>query len=84
MHANAATKNKETILADASRKTSLAVLKGLTPFMAPYRGRFVLAGIALVVAAASTLAIPYAFRQMIDLGFSSVGTGNSARRWANA
>ncbi|MDQ9171419.1 ABC transporter transmembrane domain-containing protein [Oxalobacteraceae bacterium R-40] len=65
-------------MAEASSKTSLAVLKGLTPFMAPYRGRFLLAGIALVVAAASTLAIPYAFRQMIDLGFSTVSSGNSA------
>jgi ATP-binding cassette subfamily B protein len=47
------------------------MLKGLLPFLAPYRLRFVFAGIALVVAAAATLAIPYAFKQMIDLGFGA-------------
>jgi ATP-binding cassette subfamily B protein len=65
-------------LADASKKTSLAVLTRLAPFMAPYKRRFLLAGIALVIAAGATLAIPYAFRQLIDLGFSTVATGNSA------
>jgi ATP-binding cassette subfamily B protein len=65
-------------LADASNKTSLAVLRGLVPFMAPYKRHFVFAAIALVIAASATLAIPYAFRQMIDLGFSTVGSGNSA------
>ncbi|SFG81851.1 ATP-binding cassette, subfamily B [Duganella sp. CF458] len=52
-------------------KGSLAALRGLLPFLKPYRNRFVIAGIALVVAAASTLAIPYAFKQMIDLGFGT-------------
>ncbi|KQV59335.1 MULTISPECIES: ABC transporter transmembrane domain-containing protein [unclassified Duganella] len=52
-------------------KGSLAAFKGLLPFLKPYRNRFVIAGIALVVAAASTLAIPYAFKQMIDLGFGA-------------
>lgn len=65
-------------MADASKKTSLAVLTGLAPFMAPYKRRFALAGIALLVAAAATLAIPYAFRQLIDLGFNTVATGSSA------
>ncbi len=49
------------------------MLKGLLPFLAPYKKQFVLAGIALVVAAASTLAIPYAFRRMIDVGFGTKG-----------
>jgi ATP-binding cassette subfamily B protein len=53
------------------KKGSLAAFKGLLPFLKPYRNRFVIAGIALVVAAASTLAIPYAFKQMIDLGFGA-------------
>ncbi|WUR15869.1 ABC transporter transmembrane domain-containing protein [[Empedobacter] haloabium] len=51
------------------QKGSLAALRGLAPFLAPYRLQFVLAGIALTVAAGATLAIPYAFKQMIDLGF---------------
>ena len=53
------------------KKGSLAAFKGLLPFLKPYRNRFLVAGIALVVAAASTLAIPYAFKQMIDLGFGA-------------
>ncbi|AVR96755.1 ABC transporter transmembrane domain-containing protein [Pseudoduganella armeniaca] len=51
------------------QKGSLAALRRLAPFLAPYRRQFVLAGIALTVAAGATLAIPYAFKQMIDLGF---------------
>lgn len=50
-------------------KSSISTLKGLIPFLLPYKRQFFLAGIALVVAACATLAIPYAFRQMIDLGF---------------
>ena len=61
-----------------SQKGSLAMLRGLLPFLAPYKKQFVLAGIALVVAAASTLAIPYAFRQMIDVGFGMAGARNAA------
>ncbi len=53
------------------------MLKGLLPFLAPYTRQFVLAGIALLVAASATLAIPYAFKQMIDLGFGAANTAGS-------
>ncbi len=59
---------------DASRKSSLATLKGLLPFLAPYQRQFLMAAIALLVAAGATLAIPYAFKQMIDLGFGAAGS----------
>lgn len=59
-----------------AQKTSLATLKRLLPFLLPYRRQFAFAGIALLVAACATLAIPYAFRQMIDLGFSQSGQNN--------
>ena len=59
-------------------KGSLATLRGLLPFLAPYKKQFALAGIALVIAAGATLAIPYAFRQMIDVGFSTAGAQNGA------
>jgi ATP-binding cassette subfamily B protein len=52
-------------------KGALASLASLLPFLAPYRRQFLLAGIALVVAAGATLAIPYAFKQMIDHGFGA-------------
>lgn len=55
--------------ADSASKSSLATLKGLLPFLLPYQRQFLLAGIALIVAAGATLTIPFAFRQMIDLGF---------------
>jgi len=54
-----------------SRKGNLSAFKGLAPFLRPYRRQFFLAAIALVVAAGATLAIPYAFKQMIDLGFGA-------------
>jgi ATP-binding cassette subfamily B protein len=51
------------------KKGSLATLRGLLPFLVPYKKRFAVAGVALLVAAGATLAIPAAFKQMIDLGF---------------
>jgi ATP-binding cassette subfamily B protein len=56
------------------RRGSLATLGKLLPFLAPYKMRFALAGVALVTAAAATLAIPYAFKQMIDAGFGTADT----------
>ena len=66
--------------APASRKGALAALKGLLPFLRPYRRQFLFAGIALLVAASATLAIPAAFKQMIDHGFGagSVNGGGMA------
>src|SRR5690606_29557693 len=58
-------------LAAVSERSSLAVPRALGPFLAPYRGRVALAGAALVIAAGAALAMPLAFRQLIDLGFSS-------------
>ncbi len=62
---------------EAAQKSSLATLRGLVPFMRPYRRQFIIAGIALIVAATATLIIPYAFKQMIDLGFGGAKGGNS-------
>jgi len=56
-----------------ARRASLAVLRGLLPFVLAYRGRVVAAGIALLVAAAATLAVPLAFRELIDVGFAVAG-----------
>ncbi|MDP3842006.1 MAG: ABC transporter transmembrane domain-containing protein [Oxalobacteraceae bacterium] len=67
-----------TALVVKPQKSSLATLKGLLPFLAPYKRQFLLAGIALLVAAGATLAIPYAFRQMIDLGFGNPGNAGAA------
>ncbi|MBC7574707.1 MAG: ATP-binding cassette domain-containing protein [Herminiimonas sp.] len=66
-----------TALSKEAQKGSLALLAGLTRFLKPYKKQFALAGVALLVAAAATLAIPYAFKQMIDLGFGATGTGST-------
>jgi len=62
----------------AARKSALAALRGLLPFLAPYKKQFLLAGLALLVAAGATLAVPYAFKQMIDLGFGATGARSTA------
>jgi len=61
------------------KKGKLSAFGGLMPFLKPYRLRFVLAGIALVVAACATLAIPAAFKQMIDLGFGAAAGARSIK-----
>jgi ATP-binding cassette subfamily B protein len=44
-------------------------LRGLLPFLRPYRGRVVLAGLFLLLAAGATLVVPVALRSLIDQGF---------------
>ncbi len=58
-------------------QSGIKTLGALLPFLAPYRARIGLAGMALLVAAAATLAIPYGFRQLIDLGFSNAGSAQA-------
>ena len=69
------TNNEATAASDRSAWKTLLRLK---PFLAPFRGRVLLAGSALLVAAAATLAIPTAFRFLIDRGFSlpDISAGN--------
>lgn len=52
----------------------------LTPFLARYKGRALLAAGALIVAAMATLTMPVAFRMLIDQGFSvpDPGSGNGS------
>ena len=63
---------------DRLQKASLKTLAELLPFLKPYSHRFILAGLALLVAAAATLAVPYAFKQMIDLGFGGAANKSAA------
>ena len=51
----------------------LRPLLALAPYVARYRGRALLAFIALTVAALTTLVVPIAVRRMIDFGFSPEG-----------
>jgi ATP-binding cassette subfamily B protein len=56
-------------------RARLRPLMALAPFAARYRGRIVLAFIALLIAALATLAVPLAVRRMIDFGFSAERIG---------
>lgn len=58
-----------------SPKGRFRPLLALMPFVLRYPGRFLLALLALFVAAVSTLAIPLAVRRMIDLGFAPGASG---------
>src|SRR6476660_6202943 len=57
----------------ASGRARLRPLLALVPYVARYRGRAVLAFIALTVAAVTTLLVPVAARRMIDFAFSPEG-----------
>lgn len=73
------TRNTSKPASTPTSKSSLATLRGLGPFLRPYRRQFLLAGIALLFAAGATLAIPAAFKQMIDLGFgAAAGSAGAA------
>ncbi|RCW75629.1 ABC transporter transmembrane domain-containing protein [Pseudorhodoferax soli] len=49
-------------------------LRGLLPFLTPYRGHIALAALFLVLAACATLVFPLALRSLIDNGLVSGGT----------
>ncbi|MGF6785832.1 ABC transporter transmembrane domain-containing protein [Paraburkholderia sp. 35.1] len=50
---------------------AIGPLFALFPFMRPYAGRWALAFLALVTSAGATLALPVAFKYLIDRGFAA-------------
>ncbi|MET3589252.1 ATP-binding cassette subfamily B protein [Bartonella silvatica] len=58
------------------RKSSFFTLATFVPYLVRYRWLFILAFIALSVAALVTLALPIAIRQMFDHGFSTSSHGH--------
>ncbi len=50
-------------------------LRGLLPFLRPYRSRIALAGVFLVLAAAATLVLPIALKNLIDGGLIAADPG---------
>src|SRR5947199_7014509 len=62
--------------ADApARRLRVRPLLALVPYVMRYRAQVIGALIALLVAAAATLAVPLAVRRMIDFGFSAERIG---------
>ena len=56
------------------RRRSLGPLRRLYPYIIRYRKLVIGAVISLVIAAATTVALPLAVRRMIDHGFNASGT----------
>jgi ATP-binding cassette, subfamily B, bacterial len=56
---------------ERARSRDLKPLRGLLPFLKPYRGMLLAALGALLLAAGATLSLPVAVRFMIDQGFSA-------------
>jgi len=56
-------------------RAPLGALEPLLPYALRHRGRIALALVALLVASAATLAVPFAVRRMIDYGFSEGRVG---------
>ena len=63
----------ETQEQGAPSRARLRPLLALSPYIARYRGRAILALIALTIAALTTLLVPVAVRRMIDFGFTPQG-----------
>ena len=53
------------------KSRSLAPLRGLLPFLVPYRWTILAAVVAMLIAAAATLILPLAGRGLIDHGFNA-------------
>ncbi|MBV9458452.1 MAG: ABC transporter ATP-binding protein/permease [Bradyrhizobium sp.] len=70
---DAAASAGEAVAAPARSRARLRPLLALSPYVARYRGRAILALIALTVAALTTLLVPLAVRRMIDFGMTPKG-----------
>lgn len=61
---------RDSAALDRPTSRNLKQLRALMPFVAPYKKQIALALLFLVLGAATTLYLPVAVRQMIDLGFA--------------
>ncbi len=69
----AAPDNRPAEAAPASKR--VRSLSGLAPFLRPYKQQIALAGLFLVLAALSTLALPIALKSLIDQGLVAADPG---------
>ena len=63
---------------DTASPAPLSALRGLLPFLRPYRARVVLAFVLLCLGSAAILVVPLAFRDLIDAGFGGVSVGGAS------
>ena len=66
----------QQVAAGRPKAKSLAPLRGLLPFVGPYRWRVALALTALIASSAATLVLPAVLRQLIDKGFTAAEITN--------
>jgi ATP-binding cassette subfamily B protein len=69
------------INANRPKGRSLSDLKMVWSFALRYPGHIAIAALALLVAAAATSGIPYAFKLIIDKGFAAGGNTQDIARW---
>ena len=62
---------------ETASPVALSTLRGLLPFLRPYRARVVLAFVLLCLGSAAILVVPLAFRDLIDAGFGGVSAGGA-------
>ena len=67
---------------ETASPAALSTLRGLVPFLRPYRARVALAFVLLCLGSAAILVVPLAFRDLIDAGFGGVSAGGGAAREA--
>ncbi|MDI3513581.1 MAG: ATP-binding cassette, subfamily bacterial [Rhodocyclaceae bacterium] len=67
---------------DTAAPAPLSALRGLLPFLRPYRARVALAFVLLCLGSAAILVVPLAFRDLIDAGFGGFAAGGDAVRGA--
>ncbi|MBP6490896.1 MAG: ABC transporter, partial [Thauera sp.] len=63
---------------ETASPAALSTLRGLLPFLHPYRARVALAFVLLCLGSAAILVVPLAFRDLIDAGFGGVSAGGAA------
>jgi ATP-binding cassette, subfamily B, bacterial len=63
--------NFEKLAKSRSKSNNLRPLRRLLPYLLKYRGRVVIAIVALLVASAATLVVPLAVRSVLDNGFTT-------------
>lgn len=74
-------KEKDKKIKERPKSNEISPLRGLFPFLAPYKGLMIAAGIALVFTAVVSLVLPMAVRQVID-GFTLDALGQMDKYFA--
>ncbi len=75
------TESPATSLKDAKPARNLGPLRMIWDAALAYPGQLALAGVALLVTASATLAIPAGFKLIIDKGFAAGGSPDDIGRW---